>query len=181
MALPTVTEDQVFIAMNDFLESIVIEGTEIIKAQVNRTPEPSSENFVLTTAALRSRLATNINIYDIDGEKNAMQQKIQFSMQLDIHGPIGGDNAQVITTYFRSQEGVALFAENDFEIVPLYTSEPKQIPFTNGENQWEDRWVISAEMQINPSVVIDQQFAKTMNVRVIEVDATYPVEQSLEN
>ena len=54
------TEVAVFTALRSFLLQIVpVPGTEVIRAQINRVPEPKTTNFILMTQVTRTRLATN--------------------------------------------------------------------------------------------------------------------------
>jgi hypothetical protein len=101
-------------------------------------------------------------------------QPIKFTAQLDIHGPASADNVQIITTVFRDDYGVEQFAASGFDVTPLYHGEPRQMPFENGEQQIEERWVVDVVMQCNPILTVPQQFAGQLNAELIEVDAAYP-------
>ncbi len=258
----SITEANVFIVLGNFLTAILPPGVEVIRSQVNRTPEPSGADFVTMNSTGRSRLATNIDSYvdalfngsisyDIltinsvaygaltigatlfmeglpsgtiitafgtgsggigtytvsppysvaltdqsgnpltdqvgnslvetqlassavaAGAANFMQET-QFNMQLDVHGPNGGDNAQIITTMLRDDYAVQSFAASGFDIFPLYAEDPRQIPFINAEQQYENRWIVEARIQANPSVLVPQQFADQLAIDVINVAATYP-------
>jgi hypothetical protein len=219
---------------------VLSQGTEVIKAQGNRVPEPKSDDFVTMTPILRGRLATNIDNYadtafvgsiggevltvtdmklgtlfvgsqllgsgiapgtvvtGFDGGQGGVgtyfispsqtlpsqiiaagiktaQQKTKVTVQLDVHGPASSDNAQTIATLLRDDFAVQAFAASGFDVSPLYASEPRQMPFVNGEQQVEERWVIDAVLQCNPVVAMPQQFADEVDVTVTNVDATYPV------
>lgn len=93
-----------------------------------------------------------------------IMQPTQVTIQIDVHGSDSGDNAQTITTMFRDPVGVALFAATGVDVTPLYTDEPKQIPFVNAEQAYEDRWVINALLQVNPAVSVPQQFAAELEL-----------------
>lgn len=86
-------------------------------------------------------------------------QPTQISVQLDVHGPSAGDNAQVITSLFFDPFATTAFQSSGFDVAPLYADDPKQVPFFNAENQYEDRWVVTAYMQANPVITVPQQFA----------------------
>lgn len=60
----SLTESQILTVLRAFLLDILPSGTAVIKAQVNRTPEPLVTDFVVMTPLLRSRLATNEDSYD---------------------------------------------------------------------------------------------------------------------
>ncbi len=104
----------------------------------------------------------------------AMLQPTKVTIQLDVHGPKSWDYAQIISTALRDQYGVELFEELGPNITPLYADNPKQMPFLNGEAEYENRWVIMCELQADQTVVIPQQFADQLTVGLIEVDTTYP-------
>ena len=102
------------------------------------------------------------------GSKDIMQP-IQFTAQLDVHGPNSADNAQIITTLMRDEYGVSQFNLSGFDIEPLYCNEPRQMPFINGEQQQEERWIVEAVMQANPIVSVPQEFAGSVSVTIIDV------------
>lgn len=93
-------------------------------------------------------------------------QPIKMTIQLDIHGPLGGDNAHVVSTLLRDTYGVDQFATSGFDVTPLYTSDPKQLPFINGEEQIETRYVVDVVLQCNPVVTIPQQYGQTAVIAV---------------
>lgn len=97
-------------------------------------------------------------------------------VQLDVHGPAGADNAQIISTLMRDGYAVQKFAEYGGDATPLLADEPRQLPFLNAEQQYEDRWVIEAMLQANPVVSVPQQFAAAAEVDLVDVDVVYPVQ-----
>lgn len=97
-----------------------------------------------------------------------------FVYQLDVFGPLGGDNAQIIHTLMRDEAGVALFRDVSEGVTPLYAEDPRQLPFYTGETQWQDRWVVELHLQVDPVVRVPQQFADALEVELINVDATFP-------
>lgn len=99
-------------------------------------------------------------------------QNTQISIQLDVHGPNSGDNCQIITTLLRDEYAADQMAGTG--VSPLYADEGKQMPLTDGEKQYEERWVIACELQINPSVIVPMQFASALSANLINVDVTYP-------
>lgn len=103
------------------------------------------------------------------------QQSIEVRYQLDIHGPNSTDNMRIITTLFRDDYGVQAFAASGFDVVPLYMSEPRQLPFDNGENQQEMRWSVDAHMQAIPVVQgLPQQAAVTVSATTISASKEFP-------
>lgn len=97
-------------------------------------------------------------------------QETEITIQCDVHGPASADNAQRLSTLFRDQFGVSAFEALGVALSPLYTSEPRQIPFDNGEQQVEERWVVDLCMQADIAVTTTMQFADQFKA------ATTPVE-----
>ncbi len=177
---------------------------ECVKGQINRTPEPTYSDFATMTPLMRERIATNINTYQDNvttGYKNSLDQ-IQLTVQVDFHGPNSGDNCSIFSTLWRDSYATDYFLNTSVvtgvltdmygniivdssgnaiqvssgavDAAPLYCSEPRQMPFENGESQVEYRWTIDAEMQINPVISTTQQFAAQLAAAVISVDVVYP-------
>ena len=83
---------------------------------------------------------------------------VKMTIQCDVHGVRSCDNAHVITTAFRDVYGTDKFSESGKNIFPLFSTDPKQMPFTNSEKQVEERWVVDLTVQANPVVTVSQQF-----------------------
>lgn len=98
----------------------------------------------------------------------------QWTVQCDVHGTNGADNARIIEGLFRSEYGTQAFALSGFEIQPLYCDPVRQMPFINGEQQFEDRWTLDLVMQVNPKIETPQAFAAALEVGLIDVDVEYP-------
>lgn len=165
------TQSDVLTALRGFLLA-VLPGIEVVLAQINRVPEPQGDNFVTMTPILLERLETNTDEFDPLASTMTITQPIRVTVQLDIHGPAGADNAQTVTTLFRDAYGVALFGSN---VVPLYTSAPHQLPFENENQQVEDRWVVDVVMQANQALTVSQDSADQLDVTLIGVEAAYPI------
>ncbi|HEX2753723.1 MAG TPA: hypothetical protein VHP34_11585 [Alphaproteobacteria bacterium] len=101
-------------------------------------------------------------------------QPTKVIIQLDVHGPNSADNAQTISTLFRDDYAFQFFKTSGFDVAPLYADDPKQMPFLNGEQQVENRWVIDAAIQANQIVRAPQQFADQLHANPINVEADFP-------
>lgn len=97
------------------------------------------------------------------GSKN-MLQPTEVRVQLDIHGPASGDNAAIVTACFRDDFAVQSFLSPGFDVTPLYADEAHQMPFLNGEQQIEERWVIDCVMQCSPVLTVPAQFASGLTI-----------------
>lgn len=137
-----------------------------ITAQTGGTPGGIGTYSVSTTPDVSSEPL-------FAGEYDA-EQYTEMVIQCDVHGPSSGDNAQRLATLMRDWFAAQAFQDQAGDIAPLYADDPRQMPFTNAEDQWEDRWVVDVHLQINVNLVLTQQFADTLTVGVISVEATYP-------
>jgi hypothetical protein len=116
-----------------------------------------------------------IAIQTIAAGVKTVLQPTQVSVQLDVHGPASADNSQIITTLFRDEFATSAFALSGFDVTPLYANDAHQMPYQNGEQQMEERWVVDVVMQCNPVLTVPQDFASQLNVGLVNVDATYPL------
>lgn len=155
-------------------------GLEIVRAQVNRVPEPEAPDFVVMTQILRTRLSTNTDVFTDghptgDPETRASLQPTQWDLQLDVHGPASGDNVQIISTLCRDEFATLFFDRSvAIDAQVLYASEPRQVPFVNSADQWETRWTIDLSLQLNQIVTTPQEFADQLETGFINVDVVYP-------
>ena len=104
---------------------------------------------------------------------NAIAQPTEIIVQCDLHGPASADNAQVITTYFRDDAGIQAFRTLVSGLEPLYADDPRQIPFINGEQQYEERWCVDVHLQATPVITTSVQFATALSVSLYPVE-NYP-------
>ncbi len=166
-------------ALGLFLVDILPTGIGVFQSQTNRVAEPTASDFVVMNAIGQEKIETNTTTY-VDAFPDLPQARYDLSptkvtIQLDVHGPYAGNNAQLISNLFRTDYACDFFVTTGFDISPLYNSDPKQIPFLNGEQQIEERWVIDLCMQSNPVTTLSQQFADQVDIGLISVEATYPL------
>lgn len=171
----SIREDQVIDALRSFLLRILPAGVEVFRGQDNRVPEPIGPDYVVMWPVSRTRMATNVDTWTRDQPATVMDamKPTHLGVQLDIHGPDGADNAGIVNTLFRDDYALG-YMDPDL-CVPLYTTDGRQVPFINGEQQYEDRWVMEAMLQINPVVSTTQPFADTLVINMRRVEPTqYP-------
>lgn len=174
--VPSITQGQVDAILRAFLLSILPAGVVVLAAQQNRIPQPKADNYVLSTLLNRKRLGTTVEDWDKSPAGAPTQQSwiesTSLSMQLDFHGSDSTDNAQVFATLFRSDFAYQFMA--NMGLYPDYCTDGVQMPFVNGEAQYEDRWVVNAVFDANIIVLAPQEFADQVDVGLIEVDTVYP-------
>lgn len=107
----------------------------------------------------------------------SLMSPTEIDVQLDIHSASlsrAGDMATTVSTLFRDDRATTFFADYP-GIAPLFADDPRQVPFINAENQWESRWIVTACLQINSTIVLPQQFADQLQVTLKPVDVIIPV------
>lgn len=173
---PSITETDLLTAIRTFLLSVLPNDWEVVQGQDNRVPEPGSPNFIVMTPVNRSRLSTNVDTFSASMgpgqplDTTNYERDTQADIQLDIHGEGGADGAQTVATLWR--DGYAVDVMAPFGIAPLYATDGHQVPFINGEQQFEDRWVMTLYAQMNPIVSTTTQFADTVAVTIeVPIDA----------
>ena len=160
------TIDDVMKSLGDFIKTLVL--CPIIKGQHNNVPMPKGE-FILMTQKGQDRLAFNEVTYNgIDNR--TLTRFTKYDIQLDFYGVGSGDRAGAVETAFFDAYACEFFGEN---IQPLYCSNAIQMPLVNGEQNYEERWTLTASLEANLDVVIGQQSANSLTVVPVNVEATY--------
>ncbi len=176
-----ITEAMLYTDMGNFLTLLF--GTDsgcpqIIRGQINRTASPpvatSTDNadtsgFILMQFFEDKRTTTNQHVFNSTAQTQATQSNTQGRFQLDFYGKASHDWAKIFTTVFRDPFGCA----NLIVQQPLWADEAIQAPLIDGEEQFEERWMVDAYVQFNPTVTVPQQSALALGVKVINVDVTY--------
>jgi hypothetical protein len=176
-----ITESQALTSLRTFLLSVLPSGIEIVRGQNNRVAMPDVDDFIVMQPILRERLSTNFVAYS-DGmtlhppttvESGFYLTPTALTVQLDVYGPASGENAQIVLGLLRDGYAVYAMRVAGSPIVPLYTSDLRQVPLLNAEAQYEDRWSVDATFQFNPVVTTTQDFADQLDIELNNVEATY--------
>jgi hypothetical protein len=163
-------------SQNIVISTTMWNGVPVVAGQVNRVPEPQQGDFVSMTTLRRVRLETNVDTYAdvLPAGNNTYRQATEVTIQLDVHGPNSHDFSEVISTMFRDSYATDFFLSYP-GITPLYSEDPRQVPFINAENAYETRYVIEMMLQADQTVTgVTQQFADVLDVSLVDVETTYP-------
>lgn len=169
------TEDDVFEALRAFLQDILppiddATAHEVIVGQENRVPEPTQANYVVFIPLRMPRLSTNFEQLTDEGLVRSMRQSAQAVFQLDVHGPQAFNNANRISTVSRSSYAVEFFEARGEPIAMLFADDPRQAQFVDGEKQYEDRYIIEANLQVNFTMTAAAQSARALSVGLIDIE-----------
>jgi len=144
----------------------IVVGTQIV-TQLRGSVGGTGTYAVTGTQAMSSSVVAA-------GVLNAMQPT-ELTIQCDVHGPLGGDNAQRIVNMLLDDYAFVNMTRQGLGVLPLTAENRGQIPFVNAEQQYEDRWVVEACLQVNATVNdIPQEFFDQVVIGFIPVDIVYP-------
>jgi hypothetical protein len=165
----------VFTKFGDFIKGIVPAGTIIIKGPVNRAAQPSTDHVVFTPIfrkQLRTNVETDVDPYPApDPGAIALEQGTRLDFQVDFYGALAGDWVAAFSAAFRDDYGVNKLAPT---CAPLYADEGRMMPLVTGEEQFLDRWTVTAVLQYNPVTTVAAEFASSASAALINVDVSYP-------
>jgi hypothetical protein len=164
----SLTEDQILTGLRAFLLAVLPDGIEVVQGQDNRVSMPAGANFVIMTPARREQLSQTAHTYDAQAETKEVGRSTGLHFTLDVYGPDGSDNTQVITTLFRDEYGFVFLAP--YGLAPLYCDDGQQMPLVTGEEQWLQRWMMRGVLQTNLGVTVPQEFADQLTAHLIEAD-----------
>lgn len=122
----------------------------IILGQENGSSTPPFP-FIVVTPLMSERLATNERRYHDDGSETILQET-RISFQVDFYGSGALQRMTRFSTLFRDDIGCQWFVQDGKDIHPLYAEDRRQLPFVNESRQWVDRWTISASLQLDQKI-----------------------------
>ena len=159
---------------NFVLSTLGLSAGQVVQGYPNRVAMPLTGPFVVMTATANRRLRTNVDSWDETNlNPGTIQQEVgmNVSVQLDCYGPNSGEWAVILTGLLRDDVGCAALAPT---CQPLYSQDPLRAPLVDAEEQYEDKWIVRAELQYDPIISTAQEFADTLAIDVINVDEAYP-------
>ena len=170
----TPTTDTWMAKVRTFLLSIVPAGTEVLRAPINRAAFPKLPCVIMTPlfqARLRTNLHTDIDPYPTSGGSTSTEMGTEQHVQIDFYGPNAGDWCAAAAMLWRDEYGCNMLNP---EASPLYTMDARMVPLVTGEDQYLERYSMTAVLQWNPVTSTPQEFAAAANVTLIDVDVAYP-------
>jgi len=145
----SVNDDEILTTVGNYL--VALTGAEVIRTQGNRVPMPSGA-FIAMTPLFMTRLSTNRHDTNATAETITTTEAVKYTLQIDCYGDDSSNWANLISLTWRDDYACSALATT---CQPLTCDEPKQIPLVTGEQQYLERWIITASLQYDPSVVTD--------------------------
>lgn len=170
---PSISIDDVIQAITSFLVPFLPAGVPVIRAQQNRVPPPITytASDPLVFVQLREVSQTDLETptmtqsADPDVQQADINTPTQIDVQIDFYGISAGDYCKAVKAVWRSP-----YAPDQFPIgiAPLFCSNGIQGVLVTGEEQYEDRWLLTASLQYNPVVTVIQQSATVIKTNIFE-------------
>lgn len=172
----TPVDSNVMQALGQFLTAIMPAGVEVIRGQENRVAPPDGDYVVMNPGRRNARWLPSQTWDQTDPNPTTVTVTAPTApvVQCDFHGESAADNASILTSLMRTPWGVDQFKAMNLGVTPLSATDPVQAPFKTGEQQYEDRWTVDIELQINAVITVTQDFAATLEIGLVNVDAAYP-------
>jgi antitoxin component of MazEF toxin-antitoxin module len=172
---------QAYAALSSFIITVLgVSNLNTVQGLGNRVSMPG-EGFILIQAVKRHRLATNLHTYDETDPSPttaAITESIEITMQIDCYGAqssaevIGAEDwANILSATLRDEYGCTALAPT---LSPLYADDATMIPLTNAEEQYEERWMVEAHFEFDPTTTIPQQYANTLKLKMWDVPLQAP-------
>lgn len=170
----TPSDSDVFTSIKAFVVGVLgINPAQVVQGLQNRVPAPAG-SYVILTALFDNRLRTNLETWDITNPNPteiSAENGMMVAVQIDCYGVSSHDWARTLCTLWRDDYGAQALASIG---APLYADEPRQMPYTDGEAQNAQRWLIDARLQVNFVVSTPMQFGDTIVPNLVNVDERYP-------
>lgn len=171
--------DALIAKLGDLITSVVSGApgpdVPVIQLQSNRTSMPPPvPGFVGMTPRVQARIATNVErgwYGEVDPQAIQLEQSVRVAVQCDFYGAASSDWAAMFSTVMRSEYACRQLAPI---VAPLYVDPPRQAPLISGEEEYEQRWIVTAYVQYNPVTSTPEQFANTLEATLTNVDVEYP-------
>jgi len=168
------TTDTWMAKVRDFVLSIVPSGTPVLRAPINRAAMPKDPCVIMTPLfqkRLRTNLHTDIDPFPDPGGSTSTEMGTEAHVQLDFYGPQSNDWCAAAAMLWRDEYGCNMLNP---DASPLYTNDARMVPLVTGEEQYFERYSLTAVLQWNPVTVTPQQFVDAVDVVLIDVDVAYP-------
>lgn len=177
-----ITETILLTALRGFLLSAV--SGEVRRSQQNRIASPLGVFTVMTPIdsigmSVNRRTWHDTGVAGTGAEGNTQSKK--WRCQIDCYGQQAHDNAQLISTLWRTPFACRSFSSAcqslgipADSVAPLYAGEPRNNNMINAEDQYQDRWTLDVTLQFNPTVTVPQDFAAQLHIGLVSVGAKYP-------
>lgn len=177
-SLLTTSEAALFTVLSAWLMSVTgLDQQHVVQGLGNGVPPPAGP-FVCMTGISQKVLSSYELAYAPGNNSETISYTVDHVVQLDVYGPLAADMALAISFSFNSEPAATYFeafaaANGGFTLDPLYADDPVSMPLTNGEQQYEKRYVIKCHTQLDTSLALAMQFMATAKVIPVNVETLH--------
>lgn len=178
----TPTAQDMFLVLQAWIMAVTgLTQQQVLQANPNRTPAPVfNPGYCVMFMSRTNRLRTPIDTWDTTNPNPttlSSETGTRVLIQLDFYSSPGAnpsafDWAQAVSGLWRDEATCAALTPT---CQPLHADEAFQAPLTTDEEeQYEQRWTLTAYVQYNPVTSVPMQFADQAEVALVNVDKAYP-------
>ena len=151
------TARDLFVELKAFIVAqLGIDAGNVIQGYNNRAAMPTG-GFVVMSMVYSNRLATNTHSNTDDSL--TVLKPTDVAVQIDCYGDKSYEWSHTLCTLLRDDVSISDFPSG---IVPLYADDARLMPIINSEQQYEKRWMFTANFQVNSAVTLGIQTANTL-------------------
>lgn len=155
-----ISHDDIYREVRAYLLGLFhLDGDRVIRGYSNNVPLPNPP-FILMNIIHEQALSTNVHHYWVEREQADVSQSVEVRLQLDFFGETSGQFARTFCQLWRD-----FYACERLQCCqPLYCEDPKYLPFTNEESEYEERYTVTALLNYNPRVTHEQDFINNPSI-----------------
>lgn len=180
-AITPILQTGVYVPLTAFIMTVTgLDADHVVQGLPNRASMPLP-GFISFQTIFRHRLATNLHTYDETDPSPttaAILESIELTVQIDCYGPQSTaeaegaqDWANLLSATLRDEYGVTALAPT---LAPLYADDATMIPLVDGEDQYEERWMVTAHFEFDPTTTIPQEYADVLDIKLWDVPLQAP-------
>jgi hypothetical protein len=165
------TFDAVMLKVQAFLVAIAAPANlQVIRGPVNRAAQPVGDHIIYTPI-MRNRLRTNVHEDNPTTQQTTIEEGSKTFVQFDFYGLGAADLSAIAEMLWRDQFACDILSP---EAKPLYTDTANMVPLVTGEDQFLERFTLTAVLQWNVRTTVTQQSATTLEFGLVNVDERFP-------
>lgn len=163
-------DDALFIALKAFVHTVLpdLDNRQVVQGQQNNVPMPTGPNFVVIVPTGRTWQSTSTHDYRPADDRRDTTVQTRASFNLNFYGPAAVDDAQTFVMLWRDLYACDFL--RPYGIQPQWADDARQMPLIDDGKQYEQRYLVQAHLQVNPTVSTAQQFVGTLSVSILEAD-----------
>ena len=166
ISMPTVinlTDQDIYEDIKQYLESFC--PCPVLQGYPENSPPPSGDFVYMNILFSKNMALDTFNSYDKDLDESYVHEFRQTTIQLDFYGPSSEKLASTFEILWKNHHA----CEGLKVCQPLYVVSCIRSVIANETQSYEDRWIVTATLQYNPTVTHDQEFINQIPINISHV------------